>query len=56
MTMPAKHRPMVLVIRDGWGSNPHPEWNHANAVHLAHAGGRSVDGDVSARPDPHLRT
>jgi 2,3-bisphosphoglycerate-independent phosphoglycerate mutase len=23
------------MVRDGWGSNPHPEWNHANAVHLA---------------------
>lgn len=31
----AVSRPIVLVIRDGWGSNPHPEWNHANAVHLA---------------------
>ncbi len=31
----AGHRPIVLIIRDGWGSNPHPEWNHANAVHLA---------------------
>lgn len=30
-----KHRPIVLIIRDGWGSNPHPEWNHANAIHLA---------------------
>ncbi len=30
-----EHRPLVLIIRDGWGSNPHPEWNHANAVHLA---------------------
>lgn len=29
------HRPIVILIRDGWGSNPHPEWNHANAVHLA---------------------
>ncbi|MDO8629250.1 MAG: 2,3-bisphosphoglycerate-independent phosphoglycerate mutase, partial [Phycisphaerales bacterium] len=28
-------RPIVLIIRDGWGANPHPEWNHANAVHLA---------------------
>jgi 2,3-bisphosphoglycerate-independent phosphoglycerate mutase len=25
----------MLIVRDGWGSNPHPEWNHANAVHLA---------------------
>lgn len=28
-------RPVVLIIRDGWGANPDPEWNHANAVHLA---------------------
>ena len=27
--------PVVLIIRDGWGSNPHPEWDHANAVRLA---------------------
>jgi 2,3-bisphosphoglycerate-independent phosphoglycerate mutase len=31
----AVHRPIVLVIRDGWGANPYPEWNHANAVFLA---------------------
>jgi 2,3-bisphosphoglycerate-independent phosphoglycerate mutase len=30
-----KHRPVVLVIRDGWGSNPYPEWKHADATHLA---------------------
>ena len=34
MTRP-EHRPIVLIIRDGWGANPDPEWNHANAVHLA---------------------
>ncbi|MCP4246218.1 MAG: 2,3-bisphosphoglycerate-independent phosphoglycerate mutase [bacterium] len=28
-------RPFVLIVRDGWGANPYPEWNHANAVHLA---------------------
>jgi 2,3-bisphosphoglycerate-independent phosphoglycerate mutase len=33
--MSDKHRPIVIIIRDGWGANPHPEWNHANAVHLA---------------------
>src|ERR1700733_8542378 len=27
--------PMVIVIRDGWGKNPYPEWNKANAVFLA---------------------
>ena len=28
-------RPVVLIIRDGWGNNPYPEFQHANAVHLA---------------------
>ncbi|MCH7813403.1 MAG: 2,3-bisphosphoglycerate-independent phosphoglycerate mutase, partial [Planctomycetes bacterium] len=28
-------RPFVLIVRDGWGANPYPEWNHANAIHLA---------------------
>src|SRR5688572_10538258 len=28
-------RPLVLIIRDGWGRNPHPQWDHANAVKLA---------------------
>ena len=30
-----RRKPVVVVIRDGWGQNPHDEWNHANAVHLA---------------------
>ena len=33
--MPAIKRPLVLIIRDGWGKNPYPQWNHANAVYLA---------------------
>ena len=34
--MPKPRRsPVVIIVRDGWGANPHPEWNHANAVHLA---------------------
>ena len=32
---PEPHKPIVLIVRDGWGANPFPEWNHANAVHLA---------------------
>lgn len=28
-------RPVVLVIRDGWGQNPHPEHDAFNAVKLA---------------------
>src|SRR5438105_7348930 len=28
-------RPVVIIVRDGWGKNPYPQWNHANAVFLA---------------------
>lgn len=31
----SSHRPIVLVVRDGWGTNPDAAWNEANAVHLA---------------------
>src|SRR4051812_14001656 len=27
--------PVLLIIRDGWGKNPHPEQNAFNAVYLA---------------------
>jgi 2,3-bisphosphoglycerate-independent phosphoglycerate mutase len=30
-----RRKPVVLIVRDGWGENPFAEWNHANAVHLA---------------------
>ena len=30
-----KNVPLVLIIRDGWGTNPHPEHDAFNAVHLA---------------------
>jgi 2,3-bisphosphoglycerate-independent phosphoglycerate mutase len=30
-----RHRPCVVIIRDGWGENPHREWDHANAVRVA---------------------
>ena len=33
-TLPST-KPTVLIIRDGWGHNPFPEWNKANAIHLA---------------------
>jgi len=35
--MPAKlaKRPLMLIIRDGWGENPHPEMDAYNAVKLA---------------------
>ncbi|HEV7299434.1 MAG TPA: 2,3-bisphosphoglycerate-independent phosphoglycerate mutase [Tepidisphaeraceae bacterium] len=34
MTVPAK-RPLVFIVRDGWGMNPDPTRNVTNAVHLA---------------------
>ncbi|MCA9140935.1 MAG: 2,3-bisphosphoglycerate-independent phosphoglycerate mutase, partial [Planctomycetales bacterium] len=30
-----RRKPVVLIVRDGWGENPYPEWNKANAVVLA---------------------
>ncbi len=30
-----RSRPCVVIIRDGWGENPHAQWDHANAVKLA---------------------
>jgi 2,3-bisphosphoglycerate-independent phosphoglycerate mutase len=28
-------RPLVLIVRDGWGKNPYPQCNNANAAFLA---------------------
>ncbi len=44
-------RPITLIVRDGWGANPHPEWNQANAVHLA---GTPVD-DRLMTDYPHVQ-
>lgn len=30
-----RRRPVVLIVRDGWGENPDPKWNDSNAVLLA---------------------
>lgn len=30
-----RRKPVVLIVRDGWGQNPHPEWNRANAIYQA---------------------
>jgi 2,3-bisphosphoglycerate-independent phosphoglycerate mutase len=40
----------VLIVRDGWGTNPHAEWNHANAIHLAHT---PIDDELMASY-PHV--
>jgi len=33
--MSTPRKPVLLIIRDGWGSNPHPEQASTNAVALA---------------------
>jgi 2,3-bisphosphoglycerate-independent phosphoglycerate mutase len=33
--MSSPRKPVLLVIRDGWGDNPHPEQDSYNATHLA---------------------
>src|SRR5271155_2310183 len=35
MPIAVEKRPVVIIVRDGWGKNPYPQWNHANAVYLA---------------------
>ncbi len=30
--MKLQRRPLLLIVRDGWGHNPYPEWDKANAV------------------------
>ena len=35
MTPTPKNAPLVLIIRDGWGQNPHPEHDAFNAIKLA---------------------
>ena len=35
MTTSRPH-PVVLIVRDGWGRNPHPEHHDFNAIELAH--------------------
>ncbi len=35
MTVVARNRPAVLIIRDGWGHNPDSQMDHANAIKLA---------------------
>jgi 2,3-bisphosphoglycerate-independent phosphoglycerate mutase len=45
-----KKRPVVLIVRDGWGANPYPEWNKANAVHL----GKTPNTDRLMADYPHV--
>ena len=32
---PTRNTPLVLIVRDGWGENPHPQHNDFNAIRLA---------------------
>ncbi len=45
-----RRKPVVLIIRDGWGKNPHPEWDDANAIHLA----KTPVDDSLRRHFPHV--
>lgn len=40
-----RRRPVVLIVRDGWGRNPDPRWNDSNAIYLAET---PVDARLSA--------
>ncbi len=44
--MTASRPPVLLIIRDGWGKNPHPEQNNFNAVFLAQ---KPCDDQLHAR-------
>jgi 2,3-bisphosphoglycerate-independent phosphoglycerate mutase len=35
MAATLKIRPCLLIVRDGWGENPDPKWDYANAVKVA---------------------
>ncbi|MFI4861885.1 MAG: 2,3-bisphosphoglycerate-independent phosphoglycerate mutase [Phycisphaerales bacterium JB063] len=35
MPTPTPAKPVVLIVRDGWGENPHPEHDAFNAIKLA---------------------
>src|SRR6056297_1149373 len=30
-----RRKPVVLIVRDGWGKNPDPKWDDSNAILLA---------------------
>jgi len=51
--MSSPRKPVLLVIRDGWGDNPHPEQDAYNATHLAK---KPCDDMLHARcPVAHVR-
>jgi 2,3-bisphosphoglycerate-independent phosphoglycerate mutase len=52
MTPNAAIAPLVLIIRDGWGMNPHPEHDAFNAVKLASQRGLTPVADRLMRECP----
>jgi 2,3-bisphosphoglycerate-independent phosphoglycerate mutase len=52
--MNTNKKPLVLLIRDGWGKNPFSEWNRANAVYLAKH--PVADRLMAAYPSTLIRT
>ncbi len=52
MKTPTMNTPLVLVIRDGWGANPHPEHDAFNAVKLASQRGLTPVADALMRDYP----
>ncbi len=49
--MSKSKRPVVLIIRDGWGHNPDPKFNDCNAVHL----GKTPVDDRLLQEYPHTQ-
>ena len=45
-----KNTPLVLIVRDGWGQNPHPEHDAFNAVKLAKTPDEAERLNPVARP------
>ncbi len=54
MGSPIRNSPCVLIVRDGWGRNPHPEHDAFNAIRLART---PVDQRLTAEwPSTLIRT
>ncbi|MEM8734662.1 MAG: 2,3-bisphosphoglycerate-independent phosphoglycerate mutase [Planctomycetota bacterium] len=52
--MTSSKRPVVLIVRDGWGHNPNPEFNDCNAIHLAKT--PVDDGLLATYPHTQIKT
>ena len=52
--MSANPKPVVLIVRDGWGNNPNPEHDAFNAIKLANT--PCSDALVSRYPTTQIHT